>query len=87
MKPLPEKSSQLSQNTHQPPPTWRYIDWVGGQEAFDKILLDYPAVFKADYERSIMCADIINGVIECFWGQPEEFPNWVKKHYPHLIPE
>lgn len=66
-----------------PPPTWRYVDWLGGQEEFDKMFSEYPE-FKSVSERTIMCADIIDGVMVMFWNLPEEFPAWVKKHYPHL---
>jgi hypothetical protein len=74
-------------NKRTPPPTWRYVDWIGGQEEFDKMFSEYPPELKAVSERTIMCADMINGVIECFWGLPEEYPEWVKKNYRHLTLE
>ncbi len=75
------------ENQRKPPPTWRYIDWLGGQEEFDQMFAEYPPELKAVSEKTIMCADMINGVIECFWDLPEKFPDWVKKHYPHLTSE
>lgn len=62
---------------------WRYVDWLGGQEEFDEMFSKYPEE-KSEFERSIMCAGIIDRVMVCFWGPPELFPAWVKKHYPHL---
>lgn len=75
------------ENPRKPPETWRYVDWIGGQEAFDEMFAEYPPELKAISERTIMCADIINGVMVCFWGLPEEYPDWVKTHYPHLTLE
>lgn len=72
------------ENIRKPPIPWSYVDWLGGQDEFDKIFAEYPPELKAESQRTIMCADMINGVIECFWDLPEKFPDWVKKHYPHL---
>lgn len=77
----------MIENIKKPPKPWRYVDWIGGQEAFDKMCADYPEQIKLEVEGTIMCADMIDGVIECFWDVPEKFPEWVKKHYPHLTCE
>jgi len=77
----------MNENIKKPPEPWRYVDWIGGQEAFDKMFAKYPEQIKSESEKTIMCADMINGVMQCFWDAPEKFPEWVKKHYPHLTCE
>jgi len=47
----------------------------------------YPPTLKKHLFKKIICSDIINGVMEYFWDIPEKYPDWVKKHYPHLTSE
>lgn len=36
----------MNENHREPPETWRYVDWIGGQEAFDKMFAEYPPELK-----------------------------------------
>jgi len=53
----------MNENIKKPPETWRYVEWVGGQEAFDRMFTKYPEQIKSESEKTIMCADMINGVM------------------------